>query len=58
LELQYRGLFLAGDAALIVSPTGAKGVNLTIADVAVLFYTARSSFNGSGKRNASPDGCL
>jgi p-hydroxybenzoate 3-monooxygenase len=29
-------LFLAGDAAHIVPPTGAKGLNLAIADVAVL----------------------
>jgi p-hydroxybenzoate 3-monooxygenase len=29
-------LFLAGDAAHIVPPTGAKGLNLAIADVALL----------------------
>jgi p-hydroxybenzoate 3-monooxygenase len=29
-------LFLAGDAAHIVPPTGAKGLNLALADVAVL----------------------
>jgi p-hydroxybenzoate 3-monooxygenase len=29
-------LFLAGDAAHIVPPTGAKGLNLAMADVAVL----------------------
>jgi p-hydroxybenzoate 3-monooxygenase len=29
-------LFLAGDAAHIVPPTGAKGLNLAVADVAVL----------------------
>ncbi len=29
-------LFLAGDAAHIVPPTGAKGMNLAVADVAVL----------------------
>jgi len=32
----YRRLFLAGDAAHIVPPTGAKGLNLAIADVTVL----------------------
>ncbi len=31
--MQYRRLFLAGDAAHIVPPTGAKGLNLAIADV-------------------------
>jgi p-hydroxybenzoate 3-monooxygenase len=34
--LQYGRLFLAGDAAHIVPPTGAKGLNLAIADVRVL----------------------
>jgi p-hydroxybenzoate 3-monooxygenase len=31
--MRYRRLFLAGDAAHIVPPTGAKGLNLAIADV-------------------------
>jgi len=34
--MQYGRLFLAGDAAHIVPPTGAKGMNLAVADVAVL----------------------
>ncbi len=34
--MQYGRLFLAGDAAHIVPPTGAKGLNLAIADVTVL----------------------
>src|SRR5262249_38871905 len=34
--MQYRRLFLAGDAAHIVPPTGAKGMNLAVADVRVL----------------------
>jgi p-hydroxybenzoate 3-monooxygenase len=34
--MRHRRLFLAGDAAHIVPPTGAKGLNLAIADVAVL----------------------
>jgi len=44
--MQYGRLFLAGDAAHIVPPTGAKGMNLAIADVLVLtnaikgFYSA------------------
>ena len=31
--MRYRSLFLAGDAAHIVPPTGAKGLNLAVADV-------------------------
>ena len=34
--MRYRQLFLAGDAAHIVPPTGAKGLNLAIADVTAL----------------------
>ncbi len=34
--MQYGRLFLAGDAAHIVPPTGAKGLNLALADVAAL----------------------
>lgn len=34
--MQYGRLYLAGDAAHIVPPTGAKGLNLAVADVQVL----------------------
>jgi p-hydroxybenzoate 3-monooxygenase len=34
--MRYGNLFLAGDAAHIVPPTGAKGLNLAVADVAAL----------------------
>ena len=34
--MRYGRLFLAGDAAHIVPPTGAKGLNLAVADVSVL----------------------
>jgi p-hydroxybenzoate 3-monooxygenase len=34
--MQYGKLFLAGDSAHIVPPTGAKGMNLAIADVKIL----------------------
>jgi p-hydroxybenzoate 3-monooxygenase len=36
--MRYHRLFLAGDAAHIVPPTGAKGLNLAIADVRVLAH--------------------
>ena len=47
--LSYGRLFLAGDAAHIVPPTGAKGLNLAISDVVYLhdafkhFYTTGST---------------
>jgi p-hydroxybenzoate 3-monooxygenase len=34
--MRYGRLFLAGDSAHIVPPTGAKGLNLAVADVRVL----------------------
>ncbi|HLJ98367.1 MAG TPA: 4-hydroxybenzoate 3-monooxygenase [Streptosporangiaceae bacterium] len=34
--MRYQRLFLAGDAAHIVPPTGAKGLNLALGDVALL----------------------
>ncbi|MGH8725144.1 MAG: 4-hydroxybenzoate 3-monooxygenase [Burkholderiales bacterium] len=37
--MQHRRLFLAGDAAHIVPPTGAKGLNLAVSDV---YYLARA----------------
>ncbi|MCL4712545.1 MAG: 4-hydroxybenzoate 3-monooxygenase [Pseudorhodoplanes sp.] len=46
--MQCGRLFIAGDAAHIVPPTGAKGMNLAMADVRVLgralesFYTSRN----------------
>ena len=49
--LQYGRLFLAGDAAHIVPPTGAKGMNLAIADVVVL-AEALSSWYRSGDDEA------
>ena len=45
--MQYGRLFLAGDAAHIVPPTGAKGLNLAVADVRVL-ADSLSEFYRSG----------
>ena len=40
--MRYGRLFLAGDAAHIVPPTGAKGLNLAVSDV---FYLSRGCTN-------------
>jgi p-hydroxybenzoate 3-monooxygenase len=58
--MRYRRLFLAGDAAHIVPPTGAKGLNLAIADVTVL---AAALTQLLGEANPEPansysDACL
>jgi p-hydroxybenzoate 3-monooxygenase len=46
--MQFGRLFLAGDSAHIVPPTGAKGLNLAIADVRVL-VSGLTEFYESGK---------
>jgi p-hydroxybenzoate 3-monooxygenase len=43
--MQYGRLFLAGDAAHIVPPTGAKGLNLAVTDVRVLAYALAHRFH-------------
>jgi p-hydroxybenzoate 3-monooxygenase len=59
--MSFGRLFLAGDAAHIVPPTGAKGMNLAIADVHVLarglesFYRAGSRPRGSAAMQALND---
>jgi p-hydroxybenzoate 3-monooxygenase len=47
--MQYGRLFIAGDAAHIVPPTGAKGLNLAVADSRVL-ARALVEFYSSGRR--------
>lgn len=47
--MRYGRLFLAGDAAHIVPPTGAKGMNLAIADVRVLVRALEAFFAGRGE---------
>jgi p-hydroxybenzoate 3-monooxygenase len=48
--MQYGRLFLAGDAAHIVPPTGAKGLNLAVADVWAL-SRALVAFYREGRRD-------
>jgi p-hydroxybenzoate 3-monooxygenase len=49
--MQHGRLYLAGDAAHIVPPTGAKGMNLALADVAVLARAVAQWFD-KGDRDA------
>ena len=45
--MRFGNLFLAGDAAHIVPPTGAKGLNLAIADVRLLSHALDEKFNNN-----------
>jgi p-hydroxybenzoate 3-monooxygenase len=58
--MRYGHLYLAGDAAHIVPPTGAKGLNLAIADVRVL-AEALASWHATGSHallDAYSETCL
>jgi p-hydroxybenzoate 3-monooxygenase len=46
--MRYGRLFLAGDAAHIVPPTGAKGMNLAVADVRLLAQALAHFFRSGG----------
>ncbi len=46
--MRFGRLFLAGDAAHIVPPTGAKGMNLAVADVFYLAEALRDFYAGRG----------
>ncbi|MFS0824960.1 4-hydroxybenzoate 3-monooxygenase [Pseudomonas phoenicis] len=48
--MQYGELFLVGDAAHIVPPTGAKGLNLAASDVSTLYRILRKVY-GEGRRD-------
>jgi p-hydroxybenzoate 3-monooxygenase len=58
--MRYGRLFLAGDASHIVPPTGAKGLNLAVADVRVLAEAIADWYrSGSAARlDAYSDVCL
>jgi p-hydroxybenzoate 3-monooxygenase len=58
--MRHGRLFLAGDAAHIVPPTGAKGLNLAVADVRIL-ARALAEYYGAGREdrlNVYSDRCL
>lgn len=46
--MRYGNLYLAGDAAHIVPPTGAKGLNLAVFDVGVLTEALAAWYAGGG----------
>lgn len=45
--MQYGNLFLAGDAAHIVPPTGAKGLNLAVGDIRLLSRALIAHYDGN-----------
>ncbi len=47
--MRYGRLFLAGDAAHIVPPTGAKGLNLAVADAKLLADAVIASYGSRGR---------
>lgn len=47
--MQWGRLFLCGDAAHIVPPTGAKGLNLAASDVGYLFEGLIAHYSGDGR---------
>ena len=58
--MRYGRLFIAGDAAHIVPPTGAKGLNLAVADVLILSraLTAKYRHNRDDGMNRYSATCL
>ena len=48
--LRFGKLFLAGDAAHIVPPTGAKGLNLAVSDVFYLYEALRGFYREKSER--------
>jgi len=59
-RMQHHQLFIAGDAAHIVPPTGAKGLNLAVADAVYLYRGLEQFYAGGGRArlDAYSDTCL
>jgi p-hydroxybenzoate 3-monooxygenase len=53
--MRFGRLFLAGDAAHIVPPTGAKGLNLAASDVGLLSRSLAEFYAGAGGNTAGID---
>lgn len=49
--MRHGNLFLAGDAAHIVPPTGAKGLNLAVADIRLLARALAAHYNDGTNRD-------
>ena len=56
--MQFGRLFLAGDAAHIVPPTGAKGLNLAINDVRILAEAIVDRYGGGRGLETYSERCL
>ena len=52
--MRYGRLFLAGDAAHIVPPTGAKGLNLALHDVRVLAAALAAWYTPGARPGSTP----
>jgi p-hydroxybenzoate 3-monooxygenase len=54
--MQHAHLYLAGDAAHIVPPTGAKGLNTAMADVCLLAHAIEAGYGGDRSKLAGYSG--
>jgi p-hydroxybenzoate 3-monooxygenase len=54
--MQHAHVYLAGDAAHIVPPTGAKGLNTAMADVSLLAHAIEAAYAGDASKLAAYSG--